>query len=118
MPFPAWKRRLKILLTSADWFTVRSVTTVATATLTVGTGTPDAQIISSPRDDLTNVSTQRLPKRLIRGFVLGRGPNKSPNTAKPATTTPQQELTAPPPPTTPVRPVAPPRPPGGGHASH
>lgn len=116
MLFPSFRKRLQMLLSSSDWVTRRRAKTVVGAALAVTALPHDLPTAAQNERETVETSERRTPKRIIRGFVLSRGPHKSINPAKPTTTSPGAITTTPS--AAPVAPVAPPRPPGGGHASH
>ena len=120
MPFPTWRKRLQTLLTSADWFRGKRAQAALAATITVAATPPTT--LPGPTDQAaqegtSDVTVQRVPKRIIRGFILARGPHKSVNPDKP-TGTDTGVAATPATAAAPVKPAGPPRPAGGGHASH
>jgi hypothetical protein len=116
MAVPSWQKHLQTLLTSADFFRGKPARVAVGAAMAITSMPPEA--LPQPPQDLDSPTTailnQRNPRRILRGFILARGPHKSVNPAKPTTTESGVAAT---PPTT-AKPVAPPRPAGGGHASH
>src|SRR5438132_2689132 len=86
MSFPAWRKRLASLLTTAEREWGRSAKAVVGVTIAVA-GLPPGDMAgtSSIQPEESLASTQPSLKRLIHGFVLSRGPNKSVNTGKPGT---------------------------------
>lgn len=116
MSFPPFRKRLQMLLSPSDWLTRRRAKAVVGAALAVTALPHDLPTTTQNERESVEKSERRAPRRIIRGFVLARGPHKSINPAKPATTSPDATTTTPS--AAPIPPVAPPRPPGGGHASH
>lgn len=126
MRFPAWRKHLKTLLTSADRFWGPSANAVVGAALVVSTMPPATENVGLAKNQSLNsdgsVPLPRTTRRpLIHGFVLSRGPHKAPGSPK-AGTQPPPAVTSSvaPPPTTRTPSSPPPATPrvGSGHSSH